>query len=136
MVERKNEIAVGYIDGTITPKGAKQSAKLSLFNRKLQSFNLNLNGWYIPITNGDKKTEWMLQLGNEISFAEIADGTAGWNKTYNIFKDYLKGEILTAQEDDKRNLRALDKKGSRGKLRFFRSILTDNLLITGRATGG
>jgi predicted kinase len=115
------KIEVGYIDGTITQKGPKQSSRLSLVQRSLQSFNLNLQGWFMPITNGDKKTEWMLSLGNPVSFKQIMAGTDGWNRIYNIFQNYLVAEIQTAQEDKFKNHAAL--KGKEGKLRFFLNIL-------------
>ena len=111
-------LRVGYVDG-MQAKNTRQSAKLSLRNRFLQNFNINLNGWFIPITNGDKKTEWMLNLGNPISYKEI-----GVKESYqSIFRNYLKYEILTAIEDTLIPNVNLQKGGKIGKLRFFLDIL-------------
>lgn len=134
---RTNEtIEIGYFDGYSNIKGAKQSSKLSLINRRLNTFNLNLRGWFLPITNGDKKTEWMLHMGNNISFKEITSG-AMWDRVYTIFQNYLKTEIDVAQTDQSNTLAALQKQGKSGSLRFFIDILPSKLVDAAhRAIGG
>ena len=124
-------IDVGYFDGAKNIKGARQSAKLSLINRRLNTFNLNLRGWFIPITNGDKKTEWMLSMGNNISYKEIAS-TAAWDRVYSIFLSYLETEMNVAQTDAGKNLAALKKQGRAGNLRFFLDILPEKLAAKAR----
>jgi len=120
------KIEVGYIDGIKTPRNSKQSSKLSLIQRRLLSFNLNLQGWFVPITNGDKKTEWILSLGNHISFNQVVAGTH-WDSIYSIFHNYLKTEMEVAQVDDANTLAVLDKQKRRGNLRFFLNILPENI---------
>ena len=124
-------IDVGYFDGAKNVKGARQSSKLSLINRRLNTFNLNLRGWFIPITNGDKKTEWMLSMGNNISYKEIASANA-WDRVYSIFQNYLQTELNVAQTDSGKNLRALEKQGRSGNLRFFLDILPEKLASEAR----
>jgi len=120
------KIEVGYIDGIKTPRNSKQSSKLSLIQRRLLSFNLNLQGWFVPITNGDKKTEWVLSLGNHISFNQVVAGTH-WDSIYSTFHNYLKTEMEVAQVDDANTLSVLDKQKRRGNLRFFLNILPENI---------
>jgi hypothetical protein len=124
-------IDVGYFDGAKNVKGARQSSKLSLINRRLNTFNLNLRGWFVPITNGDKKTEWMLSMGNNISYKEIAS-TNAWGRVYSIFQNYLQTEMNVAQTDDGKNLQALKKQGRAGNLRFFLDILPEKLASKAR----
>lgn len=131
--ERTDEkIEVGYIDGIKTLRNAKQSSKLSLIQRRVLSFNLNLQGWFVPITNGDKKTEWVLSLGNHISFNQVVAGTH-WDSIYSTFHNYLKTEMEVAQLDDVNTLAVLNKQKRRGNLRFFLNILPENITKKAKA---
>lgn len=120
-------IEVGWFDGMKTPKTVRQSSKLSLIQRRLSAFNLNINGWFVPITNGDKKTEWVLSMDNPISLQTVTTNSH-WDRTYSIFQNYLRTEINVAKTDITKNLKALDKNDRRGKLRFFLDILPEKLV--------
>lgn len=118
-------IEVGYIDGTQDKTGkSQQTSKLSLVSRRLQELNQNLNGKYYGLVPADSKTEWLINLGNFISFDETANKLEMWNKIYNKFLEYLSTEVEMSKYDG--TLSGLkNMKGKEGKLRFFKDILND-----------
>ena len=113
---------VGYVSGMINESNGKQksSSKLTFPERLIQEMNLNLSGWYLNLIPGDASLEWMIKMGNPISTASIARGTADVNE---IFKKYFLSELALSRETD----RPVASKRNRKDLRFFKSILGEEL---------
>jgi hypothetical protein len=125
---RIKEIKIGYIQGTKSidnNKGIK-TTKLGLGDRFTQEINNNLEGNYYVLIPGDSSTEWMVNLGNTISFKDVEAGTALKNIN-SIFRGYLSDDIALALDaDNRQNLKNV---GSKSKeLRFFKDILFDEQL--------
>ena len=123
-----NELKVGYIQGSkdIDIDTGTATAKLTLGNRLTQEINQNLAGNYYILVPAESATEWMLNLGNSVSFADIETGRA-WNKIYNTFRDYLKDDVALAL--DYKNRETLKNIGVRAReLRFFKDMLSSDTL--------
>ena len=134
--KRIKTLVVSYIDGTKNQDTNVDTSTtgLTLGNRFTQEINQNLDGNYYILNPADSSTEWMINFGNNIKFAEVAGGLA-WNKTYTAFKGYLKDDIALAQSD---RSYLLNTKPRAKELRFFKDILTgktltgvNNLIING-----
>ena len=124
--KRIKSIKIAYIDGTKNENNnlSTSTSDLTLGNRFTQELNQNFNGNYNIIIPADSSTEWMINLGNYISYADMSSGE-GWNKIYSTFEGYLKDEIALAQS----NRSYLDNTKPRAKeLRFFKDILTGKTL--------
>jgi len=140
--KRIKSLIVSYIDGTKNQDNdtSVSTTGLTLGNRFTQELNQNLNGNYYILNPADSSTEWMINLGNNVKFAEVSGGLA-WNKTYTIFKGYLKDDIALAQSDRDYLANVTDNFKNLNKakeLRFFKDILTgktlsgvNNLIING-----
>jgi hypothetical protein len=109
------------------------SSKLTLTDRTLQEFVMNLNGIYYVLTPADTKTEWAIKFGNFISESQAKDDTF----VTNIFKNYLEAEIKAVQDfqkgytSDIANLNKIQNGKKLGEqLRFFKEILPFELDIT------
>jgi adenosyl cobinamide kinase/adenosyl cobinamide phosphate guanylyltransferase len=120
---RIKSIKVGYIQGTKLTDDNKgvATADLSLGDRFVQEINQNLEGDYYTVIPADSATEWMMNLGNTITFKEVQGNK--YSKRYNtIFTGYLKDEVALALDyKNKENLKAL--KNNSKELRFFKDIL-------------
>lgn len=134
--KRIKTLVVSYIDGTKNQDTNVDTSTtgLTIGNRFTQEINQNLDGNYYILNPADSSTEWMINFGNNIKFAEVAGGLA-WNKTYTAFKGYLKDDIALAQSD---RSYLLNTKPRAKELRFFQDILTgktlsgvNNLIING-----
>jgi hypothetical protein len=134
--KRIKTLVVSYIDGTKNQDTNVDTSTtgLTIGNRFTQEINQNLDGNYYILNPADSSTEWMINFGNNIKFAEVAGGLA-WNKTYTAFKGYLKDDIALAQSD---RSYLLNTKPRAKELRFFKDILTgktltgvNNLIING-----
>ena len=125
---RIKEVKIGYIQGTKSVdnnKGVK-TTKLGLGDRFTQEINNNLEGNYYVLIPGDSSTEWMMNLGNTISFKDVEAGKALKNIN-SIFRGYLSDDIALALDAD--NRQHLKNVGSKSKeLRFFKDILFDEQL--------
>jgi len=131
-------IKVSYIQGTKLRDSNKgvATSKLTIGKRLTQEINQNINGNYYILVPGDGSTEWMMNLGNHVSFADVEGGRA-WNKIYTIFKGYLKDEVALALDAD--NRKQIKNIGNKAKeLRFFKEILSEKnlkeinqLIVTG-----
>lgn len=109
--ERLNDTA----DGTVT-------SDLTLGLRMTQEINQNLNGQYYILLPADSSTEWMINLGNYISYEDVATGRS-WNRVYKVFKGYLTDDINLALDWEKRS--KIKNVGNKAKdLRFFKEILS------------
>jgi predicted NAD-dependent protein-ADP-ribosyltransferase YbiA (DUF1768 family) len=123
--QRYKKIKVGYIQGrkTIDTDAGITTSKLTLGDRFTQEINENLNGDYYILVPADGSTEWKINLGNHMSFVDIAGGRA-WSKIYSIFKGYLQDEVALALDYESRE--KIKNVGDRAKqLRFFREILKE-----------
>ncbi len=119
------ELKVGYSAGIkdIANNTGSASASLPLGSRFTLEINQNLDGNYYVLIPADSSTEWMMKLGNVVSYADIASNAAK-DQINGIFSGYLKDEILLAVDD--KNRAKLKNVAGRGKqLRFFNDILPD-----------
>lgn len=123
------KLKIGYIGGTIninTDKGTSTS-KLNVGDRYTQEINQNLNGNYYILIPADSSTEWMINLGNAVKFADVESEKDGWNKTFKIFRGYLNDEIdLALDYNNRKNVKNIKANGKR--LRFFNEILEGQVL--------
>ena len=100
----------------------KGISKLTLSERVTQEINQNINGNYYVLVPGDGSTEWMMNLGNIISFEEVEAGVYS-KKLEEIFIDgYLMDEVNLALFG--KNKTVTVKKKSK-ELRFMKDILSD-----------
>ena len=123
---RIRRLKVGYAAGTSNANTGKKSTtvKLSKGDRIIQELNQNLAGNYYALISSDGSTEWFMNMGNTVSYADASSGKS-WNKVYSIFKGYLKDDIALAMAQRP----YLENVGDRGKdLRFFKDILPENIL--------
>ena len=123
--QRYKTIKVGYIQGrkTVDTDKGVTTSKLTLGDRFTQEINENLNGDYYILVPADGSTEWKINLGNHMSFVDIAGGRA-WSKIYSIFKGYLQDEVALALDYESRE--KLKNVGDKAKqLRFFKEILKE-----------
>ena len=137
-------LVVSHIGGTKNQNTNvdKSTTGLTLGNRFTQEINQNLNGNYHILIPADGSTEWMMNLGNNISFKEVAGGLA-FAKVYTIFQGYLKDDIALALDFANREKLAnvtdnFKNLGKAKELRFFKDILkgktlsgVNNLIING-----
>jgi hypothetical protein len=139
----ENKLKVGYIDGVDNVNTGKSTptGKLSESQRFITEINQNLNGNFYVLIPADSVTEWMMNLGNPVTYSrltEVVDGVnMGMRDAIEMFKGYLIDDIRLAQDFENRNkLRNVADKGK--ELRFFKEILdaktvkdiTDNLIDT------
>jgi alkylated DNA repair dioxygenase AlkB len=121
--DRFKMIKVSYIDGkkSIDTNKGTSTSKLTKGQRFTQEINQNINGDYYILIPADGATEWMMNLGNHISYEGIVGGRA-WDEIYDIFKGYLNDDIALARDWKSRS--SLKNIGSKAKdLRFFKEIL-------------
>jgi hypothetical protein len=113
---------IGYAGGTVNELNGKQkpSSKLTFPERLIQEINLNLSGRYLNLIPGDASLEWTINMGNPISSASISRGMGEINE---IFKGYFLSELALSRETD----RPVASKRNRKDLRFFKSILGEEL---------
>ena len=123
------ELKVSYIEGTKNKDDNKgtTSSKLTVGARFTQELNQNLLGQYYILVPADSSTEWMLNLGNHVSFEDIEQGKDGWKQINKIFRGYLTDDVALALDSD--NRKQLRNIGDRVKeLRFFKDILSEKVL--------
>lgn len=124
--KRIKSVKVKYIQGVRDNDNKKGTStdRLGLNTRSMLEINQNLNGDYYVLIPADSSTEWMMNLGNVVSFEDIESGDA-WPTIYSIFRGYLEDEIALAKADR----RQLNNVGSRAQeLRFFKDILPIGIL--------
>jgi hypothetical protein len=123
------ELKVGYIEGTKNTDDNKStsSSSLNLGDRFTQEINQNLNGQYYIMIPADGSTEWMMNMGNHVSFEDIEQGKDGWKQINEIFRGYLTDDVALAL--DANNRMQLRNVGNKAKeLRFFKDILSEKTL--------
>lgn len=120
-------IVEGSTQTTNTGSKGTATANLSIAARRLQEFNQNLNGVYYVLIPADSKTEWSLRTGHYIDYSDFNNKGALTNKVNTIFRNYLRTEILMAQDAANRTqVNNLSKTAS--KLRFFKDILQADMV--------
>ncbi len=123
-IERTEQLMKpGYADGTINTETGKkkESSKQTYKERIIQEINLNLAGYYYNLVPGDASMEWMVYMGNHISYNDLVSDNG---KTERIFKGYF----LSEYELSKDGRKIVDAKNRSNKdLRFFKAILGEEL---------
>ena len=123
--DRFKMIKVSYIEGKklIDSNKGITTSKLTEGQRFTQGINENINGRYYVLIPADGATEWMMNLGNHISYVNIVGGRA-IDEIYDIFRGYLEDDIALAR--DWRSRESIRNIGDKAKeLRFFKEILED-----------
>ena len=72
-----------------------------------QEINQNINGDYYILIPADGSTEWMMNIGNHISYKNVVGGRA-MDDIHEIFRGYLDDDIALAMA--KMLLKNLNKK--------------------------
>lgn len=124
--DRFKMIKVSYIEGkkSIDSNKGTTTSKLTEGQRFTQEINQNINGDYYILIPADGSTEWMMNLGNSISYTNVVGGRA-MDEIHEIFRGYLDDDIALAR--DWKSRRSLENVGAKAKeLRFFKEILEDN----------
>ncbi len=124
--DRFKMIKVSYIEGkkSIDSNKGTTTSKLTEGQRFTQEINQNINGDYYILIPADGSTEWMMNLGNSISYTNVVGGRA-MDDIHEIFRGYLDDDIALAR--DWKSRRSLENVGAKAKeLRFFKEILEDN----------
>jgi hypothetical protein len=123
--KKTRDMKVKVIQGIIDLKEDEGSeiSQLAIGQRFSLEINQNLKGNYYIIVPADSSTEWMLNVGNEISF-EDSSSDRGLNKVYSIFEGYLKDEINIALEYASRE-ELKNTKSDAKQLRMFKDILPE-----------
>ena len=101
---------------------SKGISKLTLSERAIQEINQNINGNYYVLVPGDGSTEWMMNLGNIISFEEVEAGVYSKKLEEIFINGYLMDEVNLALFG--KNETVTVKKKSK-ELRFMKDILSD-----------
>jgi hypothetical protein len=119
-------LKVKYIQGnkdTDNNKG-KTTSSLGLGQRFSLEINQNINGDYYILIPADGTTEWMMNLGNNISFKDFnGNATRANDKKRDIFMRYLVDDIMLALDSPNRS-RLKNVKGRGKELRFFKDFLS------------
>lgn len=127
--KRIREFKVGYIQGTSNADLEKDvvTASLTFGNRYVQQLNQNLTGNYYVLVPADSSTEWMMNLGNIVKFADVESqkGKPAREQVHDIFMGYLKDDIALALADRKELINVAPRAK---ELRFFNDILSKELL--------
>jgi energy-coupling factor transporter ATP-binding protein EcfA2 len=119
------KLKIGYIQGTkeIDSDKGVTTSRLTLGKRFTQEINQNLDGNYYILVPADGSTEWTINLGNHMTYADVVGGRA-WTKINRIFKGYLIDEVsLALDADNRKKIRNVGDKAN--QLRFFKEILSD-----------
>lgn len=126
---KSNKLKLSYISGIrdkVNNTGLSVS-DLSIGQRFNLEINQNINGNYYILIPADGSTEWMMNLGNSITFKEVKEGTSA-DTVHTIFQGYLRDDIALAQDAD--NRKKLNNVGDKAnELRFFKDILTGDALL-------
>lgn len=129
----ENKLKVGYIDGVdnVNNNTATPTAKLSESQRFITEINQNLRGNFYVLIPADGSTEWMMNLGNPVTYARLTEVVEGVNMgmkdAVEIMKGYLIDDIRLAQDFE--NRQKLKNVGEKGKeLRFFKDILDPKMV--------
>ncbi len=119
---RIKEIKVSYIQGTkeVDDNKGITTSKLSLGDRFSQEINQNINGNYYIIIPADGTTEWMMSMGNTVTFKDFNTNKA-LTKVQAVFAGYLLDDVNLALEN-RTELKNVKNKAT--ELRFFKDILS------------
>jgi hypothetical protein len=126
--KRIKDLKVGYIQGTkyVDDNKGTSTGSMTIGERFTQEINQNLNGNYYILIPADGSTEWMMNLGNVVSYSDV-QGSRGIKKINEIFKGYLLDDVAIALDAKNReHIKSLKGKGA--DLRFFKEILPETQL--------
>lgn len=122
------EIKLQYIQGVkdVVDNAGQTTSSLSIGDRYITEMNQNLDGRYYVLIPADSSREWMMDLGNTITYTDVAAGNTDKLFT-DTFLGYLKDEIKLAQDSTNRTkLRNVGDKAT--ELRFLKDMLPTTLL--------
>ncbi len=122
------EIKLQYIQGVkdVVDNAGQTTSALSIGDRYITEMNQNLDGRYYVLIPADSSREWMMDLGNTITYTDVAAGNTDKLFT-DTFLGYLKDEIKLAQDSTNRaKLRNVGDKAT--ELRFLKEMLPTTLL--------
>jgi hypothetical protein len=123
-------LRVQYINGQedLIKGTGKNTSSLDKGDRLTVEINQNIDGNYYILIPADSSTEWMMRVGNRISYDRFADGESGIADALPIFHNYLFDEINLAR-DWKRRSKAYHISDEMAKeLRFFKGVLSEGML--------
>jgi hypothetical protein len=123
-----NQLKVQVISGEIDTDESEGEGVSSMnqADRYVTEVNQNVNGSYYILVPADASIQWMMNLGNRISYRQFATGR-GMNETIEIMKGHLNADIDLAL-DAKNREKLKNVKGKGRELRFFKDILPQDIL--------
>jgi hypothetical protein len=123
-----NELKVQVISGEIDTDESEGEGVSSMnqADRYVTEINQNVNGSYYILVPADASIQWMMNLGNRISYRQFATGR-GIDETIEIMKGHLNADINLAL-DAKNREKLKNVKGKGRELRFFKDILPQDVL--------
>jgi hypothetical protein len=121
------ELKVQVISGELdTDEGAGSGvSKMNEADSYITQINQNINGSYYILVPADSVTEWMMNLGNRISYKQFAEGR-GYTDAIEILNKHLDADIELALDAENRE-KLENVKGKGTELRFFKDILPQTL---------
>jgi hypothetical protein len=123
-----NQLKVQVISGEIDTDESEGEGVYSMnqADRYVTEINQNVSGSYYILVPADASIQWMMNLGNRISYRQFATGR-GMDETIEIMKGHLDADINLAL-DAKNREKLKNVKGKGRELRFFKDILPQDLL--------
>jgi hypothetical protein len=122
------ELRVQVISGEIDTDESEGEgiSRMNQADRYITEINQNVNGSYYILVPADASIQWMLNLGNRVSYNQFASGR-GIDEAIEIMKKHLDADIDLAL-DAKNREKLKNVKGKGRELRFFKDILPQDLL--------
>jgi hypothetical protein len=123
-------LKVQYINGEedLLKGGGKDTSSLDKGDRLTVEINQNIDGNYYILIPADSSTEWMMRMGNRISYDRFEDGETGIQDSLPIFHNYLFDEINLARDAERRSKAYHISNKMAKELRFFKGILSESML--------
>ena len=122
------ELRVQVISGEIDTDESEGEgiSGMNQADRYITEINQNVNGSYYILVPADASIQWMLNLGNRVSYNQFASGR-GIDEAIEIMNKHLDADIDLAL-DAKNREKLKNVKGKGRELRFFKDILPQDLL--------
>ena len=122
------ELRVQVISGEIDTDESEGEgiSGMNQADRYITEINQNVNGSYYILVPADASIQWMLNLGNRVSYNQFASGR-GIDEAIEIMNKHLDADIDLAL-DAKNREKLKNVKGKARELRFFKDILPQDLL--------
>jgi 6-pyruvoyl-tetrahydropterin synthase len=121
------ELRVQVISGEIDTDENEGSgiSGMSEADSYITQINQNIKGSYYILIPADSSTEWMMNLGNRISYKQFAEGR-GSEEAIAMMRKHLDADIeLALDAKNRKKLLNVEKKAT--ELRFFKDILPESL---------